>query len=321
MAESVNKLSMIIFLIILIILFTTALILFVFYMMRKKQKSEESHAEKESAQSIPVLDTKDLLPIDDIDDDMIIEKGRTRFHACISCIGSDFYNSSYDEKVRTQNNYIDFLFALNEPITKRVHSESISMDYTIERYYRARNRLEEELFHLTEDYKDLTGHTDFSKIDSDDLKNQLATMRRQMSALNWRIRHIDDELRYMNLVSGDSVKSKKQLYVFSWENGISPINAILTEEELYRKAKIELDKICRVKIRQLADAGVSATRCSTQELIDICRKQTLPFSGNLFSVEQMSNSFLSGIVTTDSVDKLNREFDEDVLSELLRKGK
>lgn len=318
MTDLLNKITMVIFLVVMIVIFVIALIMLWFY-IRSKNRDKGVSEEPRKRNNIKKQSVDELLPIEDICDDMIIEKGGKRFSACIACTGSGFYNSNREEQVHTQNNYIEFLAALKEPICYRVHSENENTDYTLEKFYKARNELESALFNATEDFKEFNAFLKKEGVMDNESEQELVRLRKKMAALNWRIAHVDDEIKYINMMSSDTAKVGKDLYVLSWECSAGPAKNLMSETERYQKAKTELDKMCRVKIRQLSYAGVGAKRCSTEELIDICRKQTRPVTGNQFSIEQIKNSVDAGIVTTESVDRMNAAFDDDIINEMLWK--
>lgn len=265
-----------------------------------------------------ISDASDFIPIEDIKEDMIIEKGGRRFVAVIKCRGSDFYKSNLAEKVRIKNNYTAFMQALTGPITYRQHGEDIDMGYTKKRYQAAYSKCLSETYQLTEDYKECkrvfeqlrgTGNAE-----EEELADYILKCQKQLEALNWRLVHMESQMRYIDQVSGHDANQQRQqqTYVVDWEGESGILSETLSEEELCKKAKEELDKKCRGMIHQLSSAGVSATRCQTMELIDICRRHFKPLEGNRFTIQDIvDSSFGEDIITVDR-DRMEEEYDMEL---------
>lgn len=269
-------------------------------------------------------DVSEFIPIEDITNDMIIEKGSKRFIAIIKCSGSDFYKASLGEKVRIKNNYIGFIQAITTPIMYRQHGEDIDMGHTMKRYKAAYDKQMNLTFQMTEDYKECKMLFDKIRGTGDSREEELAEYltrtQKKIEAYNWRLLHLESQMRYIEQVSGPGANLQKaqQVYVVDWESGAGILTDSMTDKELMKKAMVELDKKCRSMIRQLSAAGVPSTRCTTVELIDICRRHYKPVTGNLYTMEDISDSsFHESIITTDDTDRLDEAFDDELVDRFL----
>ena len=282
---------------------------------RKKPKKEDKKANNN--QEINFSDIREILPIEDIANDMIVEKGGKRYHAVLTCRGFDFLQQPLEEQLMIQDNYIAFLFARNEPFCYRQDSEATDMSYTIGRYENAKSEREAELFQVTEDYRELLEryHKHGQYLES--VENDLENLKRHIDALSWRIRHIEHQISYIQKISGanSEVQKSVQLYVVTWDSTIG-VTGNRKNKTIGQQAAEELDKKVRVMIQQLGDAGVIAKRCVTNELIDICRRHMLPVTGKTMDMEKISNSVWNDIISTDSFDEKKEAFERQVVSEL-----
>lgn len=271
------------------------------------------------------MDSVDYLKFDDILDDMIIADHGTRFIAVISCKGFEFFSAHITDRINTQNGYRSFIGTILSPITYRIYSKSIDMGYTLHRYADAQKQIEEKLFNLNEDYQELKRalenmekkHDGAFEENEDTLYflEELEQIRKQMESLNWRRFHIEDQIAYGKQISGDDVNPEQmETYVFDWIYRPMEYPVDLSEEEIYKEAKKKLNIIERSYIHALSMAGVKAHRCSTSEIIRMCRKHMRPLSAERYNIEEdlQKESFFQEIVTTDKKDALEQELKSEL---------
>lgn len=306
---------------VILVLLAAACVGAVIFVRRKgKQKLQE---DGKKYRNYETADAAEFIPIENIRDDMIVDEGGRRFLAVIKCRGSDFYKSNLAEKVRIKNSYVAFIQALTGPISYRQHGEDIDMGHTLKRYQAAYEKCLGETFQLTESYKEGKGLFDKIRGTGDSQEKELADYlvksQKKIEAYNWRLVHLESQMRYIEQVSGPANQQKAlQAYVVEWESGAGVLTESLTEEELYRKASLELDKKCRSMIHQLSAAGVTAIRCKTPELIDMCRRHFRPVTGNRYTMQDiMDSSFGEGIITTDEMDHMDEELDAELADRFL----
>lgn len=321
MKNLINSITMLIVLFIVLLIILIAAVIF-FYFSYQKKNTYRSEQEETDPKTVKVINSDEWLPIEDIVDGMIIDK-YGGFHAAIECKGVDFYTANNDEKLAIQNHYIDFIFALAEPISYRQYGESINMEYTIKRYQDKHQQVQAELFNLTEDCKaasEFMAEKSCTEVERKEIEQYLKQSKTKMKSLNWRIQHIESQLRYLESVSGIETGKQhpKQVYIVTWKNAWNPISKPLTGEALKQKAIIELNKLCRSKIYQLSDSGAVARRYSTVELVDMCRRHCFPVTGERYTLDNVRDStFFEDIISTDCLDERNQEFEEDIVTGIL----
>ena len=319
MQTLIDNITMLIMLLLILIMLVVALGVFLIIQSSKRKRNDTALPLQERIRK----DAAELIPIEDIRNNMIIERGGKRFSAVITCTGTDFYTKNLDEKIAIQNNYIDFMFALEEPVTFRQYDEGVNLDYTMDKLKKVYHEIEAELFQRTENYRDLLKQYQDNPGPKDDpsdaLYQTLAREKKKLESLQWRLDHIRSELTYLDKVSGGNSASQRQklTYVVSWEPDMNQKLSNLSTP-LEETAAKELNRLCRVKIRQLSDAGAIARRATTKELIDMCRRHAAPYSSNLYTIDQvMDSTYFDDITTTEMLDKRNSEFDRDVADRIL----
>lgn len=266
------------------------------------------------------MDSADYLKFDDIRDNMIIAERGTRFIAVISCRGFEFFSAHVTDRINAQNGYRGFIGTIVSPITYRIYSKSIDMEYTLQRYLDAQKQIEEKLFNLNEDYQELKktleqtdqeGQEAFRESgDALCLLEELERMKKQLESLNWRKFHIEDQIAYGRAISGNDVNPEQmETYVFDWTYRPMEYPVDLSEEEIYKEAKKKLNIMERSYIHALSMAGVKAHRCSTAEIIRMCRKHMRPLSAERYNIEEdfQKDAFFKEIISTDQKDALEQE--------------
>ena len=309
MIENLTRYAVIFIVIILLLGIAAVAGLIVFKRKNKGLLNEEDSPEKRRYE-----DAMKLVQIDDIADDMIIADGGKRFIAVLKCRGGDFLRSDIDEQVRTEYAYANFWLNQNAPISYRQDGEDINLEHTIKKYDDAYRKHESELFNLEEDRKILLA--EFEKVRTSDqaraeeLAERIRKLNKKSDTINWRMLHIEDQVRHVRRISGNAAGRQKsnQTYVFSWSPDDGIINPYMTEEETYKKAQRELEDMCRDKMRLLSDAGAVATRCNTEALIDMCRRYFRPYSGNRFTADEIEKtSFFDDINASKAYERKSRE--------------
>ena len=321
MQQLINNVSVLIFLVMMLIMAIAVAAFAIIYNIRKSTPLQNDVTEMDKAVR---KNASEILPIEDIKDNMIIEKGGNRFSAVITCVGNDFYTKSLEEKVAIQNNYIDFIFALKEPITFRQYDEGINMDYTYKKLTDAYKSLEQQLFLKMEDYKEHQKVLkDMQRLNDPNFHEMLSFMEQEkdsIESLQWRMDHIKEECAYLERYSRGSIGTQKLTYVVSWSPSVEA-NIGNNADSIYETAKRELDQLCKIKIRQLSDTGAVARRCQTNELIDICRRHSSPLSANRFTMQQiMESTYFDDVVTTDMTDRRNQKYEDETIRNLLSGG-
>lgn len=291
-----------------------------FYIRFKKKRRVKMEDIQTDYSSLKRMDSTDYLKFDDIRDNMIISDRGTRFIAIISCKGFEFFNAHITDRINAQNGYRGFIGTILSPVTYRIYSKSIDMEYTLQRYTDAQRQIEEKLFNLNADYQDikkalaqLKGELKEAFPESGDALYLIAEseqLKKQMESLEWRKFHIEDQIAYGKQISGDDVNPEQvETYVFDWTYHPMEYPVDLSEDEIYKEAEKKLNIMERSYIHALSMAGVKAHRCSTAEIIHMFRKHMRPVSAERYSIEgdPEKDAFFKDIISTDRKDALEQE--------------
>lgn len=314
-----NQIQAILTLLIVLILAVAGVLVTVFFVY-KKRDTGDADGDKNNQTDGNLEDSINFLPIDDIRDDMIIDEDGQRFTAAIICAGTDFYSDNNSEKLRKQTAYISFWHTVRDDICYRQSPEDINLGYTINKYKDAYRKLESELYMVEETYNQNREEYDSLRRNGEKIdpafEEELIRLQNAQKHLAWRMDHINDEILLCESISGNQTdnENKQKIYVFSWKDygGIQGLN--LQGEALEKRASEELSEMAARMTSMLSSAGVIAKRARTSDLIDLVRKTTHPYSGNLFGYADMQKftSIDDDVVRTDSYDKLKESYKKEL---------
>lgn len=305
--DGLYKIALVVLVVILVLSAVIGIGLF-YYMnvVKKKRKS----AKDIDYSSFNRRDAKDYIQmIDDIKDDMIIADDMTRFIGVIECQGYDFYSAHMIEQGNTVQGYLGFINIIDKPITYRQYSKSVDLEYTIKKYLKAYDAVCEKLDKAINKLDEI--QLALKKEMSSDrmniyLKEQELT-KRSIDAFEFRKFHLEDQLGYIDVNSGSTTTPLiSSCYVLEWIYNPMEFSVDLSEYEILERAKNELTAQANAKISSLSNSGVKAKRCSTIELIDMCRRHSQPISSERYRIRDVvGSSYFEDITTSDSAKKIN----------------
>lgn len=285
---------------------------------RKKRKLDEDLTDYST------FDRKDscefVKSIDDIKDDMIILEGGNRFIGVVGCQGYDLYSAEEEEQASTAQNFVGFVNTIKKRITYRQYSKNIDLEYTMNMYKSAHERVETRLFNVVEDIKDLENSLKNSSL-SDNEKNiykvNIERLENEKRALENREYHLREEIEYCDAYSGSNVLPElKETWVFEWTYYAYDFPVELTKEEIYKRAQQELKTLENTFSHALSSCRVKTRRCNTEELIEMCRRYSAPLSAERYRLRDiMSSTYFEDIVTTDNIDNMIEKARKKVMDE------
>ncbi len=255
-------------------------------------------------------DSAQFVKFDDIRDDMIIMDGGRRFVGVIKCQGTDFYSAQEDEQASIASNFMAFAGTIDRPVTYRQYSMAVDMEDTLLMYGDALDRVQQELYDAAQDKKDLLANMKaerhMAEEEAEAYGHMLASLEKRMEALRFRQAHLSDQIAYIKYYSGnDAEPDRKETWVFDWEFDQMDFEADLSEEEVYQRAVKELHAMAGAKIHSLSNCGVKAKRCTSEELIEMCRYYSSPVSASRFKLlDVLKSSFFDDIVLSEDAKRI-----------------
>ena len=274
----------------------------------KRRKKADSSGGGGNVKNSKVKDSRDLVKeIEEIRDGIIITEDCTRFISVITCRGvNDFYDQSAAEQMSVMKGYLGFINTLTGPMTYRMYTKELDMDYTIKKYSDKRDEFIQKYRFLE---ASLVGIPKEAEADRKRLEEEMESVR-------FRINHLTSEMEAVNFYSSSAVAMEQmQDYVFDWKYRAADFDTDLTEEERFMRAKAELDVLASAKIAALSTAGIKARVCTEGELIDICRRISQPISVERFRMKELAgSSYFDDIMTSESMENMGYVVAEEAAS-------
>lgn len=306
MVYLINKITQIA-MILLIILVVIAAVIFIVYFMGKKKRAKRSIQEEDLVKV--AFDRKDVgeyvKHIEDIRGDMLITDGGKRFVAVLKCTGFDFFYETAERQLATVRGMYGFSNTITKPVSYRQYSKPVDLEYTLKRHMGALDERNEELFLIRADIHDLEANLkrDRSSLSAADIalyEHEIEAAKKKEKALQFRCFHLQDEIRAITRYTGSKVDPETvETWVYEWTYDPYDFSYDMNQEEVYYRAIKELYSIGQTKIHALANCGVRAKRCTTEELIDMCRWYSSPVSSERYKLSDIKKSSYFDDVTAD----------------------
>lgn len=305
--------------IILVIMIITIIIggIFIYWYLKKKKPSSVKNEEVDYS-NLKRKDSLDYIKFDEIIDDMIIADNGNRYIAVIRCRGFDFFSAPSSQRKMAHDGYLGFINLINTPIVCRQYTKNVEMEYTISCYKKAYDKVEKELFFLSEDYNNILAEYKQKKSEGIEMDaelaylNQLESLNKSMDNKSWIRDHIADNMDYLDDIVKNSVPETVETYTLDWTYEPLIGSKELTKEEIHKKAKRELGRKVNSFIHALSSAGVRAERVRTNELRQMNRRHWHPVTANLYTSSDVENSnFYEDITTSPALTEADYIYAEE----------
>lgn len=299
---------------------------FIYFYKFRKTKNDIKEENRDYS-GLNRKDTKDYIKIDDIKDNMII--AGNRYIAAITCLGNDFFDMSAEERLSIKNNYTAFIGSFKESVVYRQSTKAVDLLGHISQYEKKIEEVRAYGIKYSVDYEDLKIEAGKLKKagDLESLEIVLSAMERlegQIKVYNDRLERLEEQLRFIKICSnGVYAADSEELYVFSWEyhGGMEGFLHEPTPEEIYNKAKSELNSKANAYISALSNARVVARRCTTKELELVAYRYFHPISGVMIAdSEYGKSSDFVDVVKDSNDDGFLEEFVNQASAELARES-
>ena len=308
--NSIQKLTLILQIILVILVVVCAIAgLVVFWYMKVKKPGRMKEAEVDYS-GLKRTDSIDYSKFDSIEDDMIVTNNNRVFHAAIQCRGFDFFSAAPQEQIIARNGYLSFVSTITDEIYYRQYTKKVDLDDTINSYKSALDNTEEKLYNITMDFNNIQEQyvSEREKCLQEDKEmdverelgylNELERLSILINNFTWRRADLENNIRYAENMSENTAPERVETYFFKWV--YEPvIGRELSEEQIYMKAKRELNRMANSYIYALSSAGVRSVRVKTNQLRQMYRRHWHPGTADLYkSVEVENSSFYKDVVSS-----------------------
>lgn len=302
--------------ILIVIAIAVAILLFVYYKFFRKSASKIKVDTNEKTGKL--RDCAEFIPVESISGSTYKVKGENRFLASINCKGFDYFSSSVEEKLRTQEGYLNFVNIIQNPITLRIDSSAVDLSAPISRHTEIYNKKFIEQGMLYDQFTHYVKLFRNAKSDAERAlyQNTLSEIKRQLDTNEWKMQHIEHLINYQKTMSGRQASPiQEERYIFDWQFNPQDFPAGITEAEILERAEKELDKREQRLRHALSAANVKVQRDSEADLFNLFYRHFHPWSADTFKTLSDSNSDERIVSGKRSFDRAKRNYEEALASE------
>ncbi len=268
-------------------------------------------------------DCADFIPIDSISGNIFKIQGENRFLGSINCKGFDFFSSNLDEKLRTQEGYLNFVNIIQGPITLRIDSSAVDLSATINRHtevyntkYLEQGILYEQFTNYVKLFRNAT-----TEAEKDLYQKTLNDIKHQLDINDWKMKHLESLINYQNIMSGRKASPiQEERYIFDWTFNPQDFPSDITEKEIFERAEKELDKREQRLRHALSAANVKVQRDGERELFDLFYRHFHPWSSDTFKTLADNNVDERIVSGKRSFDRARRNYEEALAAEDIMKA-
>lgn len=306
---------------IVLVIIVTVIILIglgIFWYVKVKKPKKKINDEVDYS-NLNRKDSKDLIKFDDIVDDMIITNNGWTYHAAIQCKGFDFFSASPQEQVSARNGYLSFINIIKDKLYYRQYTKKENLDDTIKMYSEAYDRIEVDLYNATMDFSAIqemyvSEREECLKAGREmDVEKELTFLDELerlddiISKLTWKRDDLKLNIDYVRNMGEQTAPERVEAYFFKWTYA-PVVGKELTDEQIYDKAKKELNRMAAAYIAALSNAGVRSVRVKTNQLRQMYRRHWHPYTADIYRDIEIENSSFN-VEIVDSPAMIDAEYE------------
>lgn len=319
--HTIINIAKIIVIILVGIVILCALAFIYIYKLRKKKAIADEEVVDYS--KLNRFDTKDYVKFDDIKDGVVIFDNGYSFTAGIICYAcGDFWSLPAMERLSVKKGYQSFLSTVTAPIMYKHSSRALDLSWQIKRYQKRLDEVEKKAVNMSLDYEELM--TESKRVQAEGnyeglelLVDAMENLSQKIEVEEARIKHLKDQIEYQQaLASGMDATSHEQVYLFSWNYVPKVGEPELTKEEIFQRAKTELNNLAKVYISALGSAKIKARKCSQVELEILTKRHFHPVTGSLIKFSDYINSSDFDLMVRADDSKLYEEARNEALDNI-----
>lgn len=229
----------------------------------KKKYKISNNKEKDVQNDTKKEDIFRFMEFDRILDDMIVQKGGTRFTKAIKCKGINYDLMSEVEQLAVEEGFITFLNTLKYPIQLYVQAQNVDLRKTIELYKQNISGIESSYNDITTQYQKMV-----SSFDTDEKK--LHDITREKDSITNVYEYARDMMSYVEKMDKNKRMLQRSFYILVSYN-TSDISSAdkFNKTELIDMCSNELTTRCQAIISALSSCSVSGNILNSNELAEL----------------------------------------------------
>ena len=265
--------------VILILLIALLMVLSVVFLILKGKESANKRKEKNTSNKtnsnngVKKTDTKaaitynkksifDFMEFDDVQDNMIIQKGGKRFVMVVKCMGVNYDLMSQMEKISVEEGFQQFLNTLRHPIQIYIQTRTINLENSINEYKKRVKEIEDEFNKKQYTYNQIRESGMYTKEQEEQYYYELTKQKNLYDYARDIVSATEQMNKNRNVLS-------KEYYIVISHYAEEANDEKYYNEEVRSMAFSELYTKAQAIIRTLSACSVGAQILTSRELIDL----------------------------------------------------
>lgn len=304
LGENLANMTQIVLYVIIIIIAAAAGIGWYIFKIRPQQaprSSGSSDKNKTSAEKeMPKENLKNFLPLDDIQDDMIIQEKGEKFTMLIQCDGINYYLMSDEEKISVEEGFIQFLNSLRFPVQLYIQTRTVNLDDSIKSYTDRYDVMKSEFDRMLANFQAL----DRKGASDKELLELGAQLEKKENVLEYA-QDLINNIQY--ITQNKDVLEKKYFIAVSYH--ISEMGVInkFSPQEIHDISHNELLNRANSISSAITVCGIDSHVLTTDDLVETLYVAINRDDADIFNIRKVLESGLQAITSTAKDPLIKRE--------------
>lgn len=262
-----------------IMIFLLMILIIVYIILKVKQRTDVKQSQSNNNNNVARKDNNkikkrkvdnkyskqsifDFMEFDDVQDNMIIQKGGKRFVMVVKCMGVNYDLMSQMEKISVEEGFQQFLNTLRHPIQIYIQTRTINLENSINEYKKRVKEIEDEFNKKQYTYNQIRESGMYTKEQEEQYYYELTKQKNLYDYARDIVSATEQMNKNRNVLS-------KEYYIVISHYAEEANDEKYYNEEVRSMAFSELYTKAQAIIRTLSACSVGAQILTSRELIDL----------------------------------------------------
>ncbi len=278
--------------------------------------NDNKKAKKEKVKIDTTEDISKFMEFEKVQDNMIIQKERSKYIMVVECQGVNYDLMSEAEKIGVEEGFLQFLNTLRHPVQIYVQTRTVNLEESISRYRSKFSQIESEMYKKRQEYMTIKDDLNYTK---EQRQKALYAFTKARNLYEYG-RDIIEDTEKMSL-NKNILNKKYYIIIPYYAEDLKDGNFEI--EEIRGHAFTELYTKSQAIIRTLTACGVNGKILNTKELIELLYVAYNRDHEEVFNIDKIIGAGYDKLysMAEDVYAKKIRAIDKQIEEEAINKAK
>ncbi len=278
--------------------------------------NDNKKAKKEKVKIDTTEDISKFMEFEKVQDNMIIQKERSKYIMVVECQGVNYDLMSEAEKIGVEEGFLQFLNTLRHPVQIYVQTRTVNLEESISRYRSKFSQIESEMYKKRQEYMTIKDDLNYTK---EQRQKALYAFTKARNLYEYG-RDIIEDTEKMSL-NKNILNKKYYIIIPYYAEDLKDGNFEI--EEIRGHAFTELYTKSQAIIRTLTACGVNGKILNTKELIELLYVAYNRDHEEVFNIDKIIGAGYDKLysMAEDVYAKKIRAIDKHIEEEAINKAK